>query len=546
MTASPMRKLAAFVIFILFVTPASSSPNIVVILTDDQEDTGSMLYMPKVHALLAEHGVTFINSFSNLSLCCPSRVSFLTGQAAHNHGIRTNDWMRGGGWQAFKEKEGNALPVWLEAAGYRTALIGKYLNGYGSGDLNEADVGESRGKRKVMHPNREAAGERQHKGKHGNQSRLGSWIAWLGTYFNIYSPDTKTTEPNPVRTPPAQPVHFEPMPTWVPDGWNLWYAFAGGDGYYDYQINQNGTLSNFGREPDAYSTDVIRDRSVKFIKDQAGSADPFFMLVAPKGVHGGGGGGKGISTPALRHVGLFKHVTLPDNPAFDEEDVSDKPLAVRRTERMGAETKDKIEQAYRSHLETLQAVDDLVEAIVDALQSAGKLEDTFIIFTSDNGFAYGDHRLFGKIDVYEGSIRVPLVIRGPGIPENQTRSQLVNNLDVVATIEELAGARPGLVPDGRALTPLFADANAPWRSALLVEGGHAQSSPARRFTAVRTETRKYVKHEDGFEELYDLKADPHELENKAGDPAYASDQAALSRIYDTLKACTGSGCWVTQ
>ena len=104
-------------------------------MTDDQDDTGSMAYMPKTLSLIAEHGVTFKNSFVNLPLCGPSRASFLTGQAAHNHGIRANSPLDAGGWEAFKSKEANALPVWLQAAGYKTALIGKYLNRYGQQGL---------------------------------------------------------------------------------------------------------------------------------------------------------------------------------------------------------------------------------------------------------------------------------------------------------------------------------------------------------------------------------------------------------------------------
>jgi hypothetical protein len=124
-----MRMFGAVLLVLSSTTLAAAAPNIVVIMTDDQEDTGSMAYMPKVHSLLAERGVTFTNSFVNVSLCCPSRASFLTGQAAHNHGIKSNK-LPSGGWQVFKDKEENALPVWLKAAGYKTALLGKYLNRY--------------------------------------------------------------------------------------------------------------------------------------------------------------------------------------------------------------------------------------------------------------------------------------------------------------------------------------------------------------------------------------------------------------------------------
>ena len=111
-------------------------------------------------------------------------------------------------------------------------------------------------------------------------------------------------------------------------------------------------------------------------------------------------------------------------------------------------------------------MDDLVAAVVAALKDTGKLEHTVVIYTSDNGFLFGDHRLVGKTAAYEGSIKVPLLMRGPGIPEDQTRDQLVSNLDVTATIVDLAGAKPGVPLDGKSLVPLFVSADAPWRSAL--------------------------------------------------------------------------------
>jgi arylsulfatase A-like enzyme len=482
-------------------TAALAKPNIVVILTDDQDDTGSMAYMPKVRSMIASQGITFTNSFVSFPTCSPSRASFFTGQSAHNHGIRSNSPDKGGGWETFKSKEESTLPVWLKRAGYKTALIGKYFNGYG---------------------------------------------------------EQKDAEP---------------------PGWDHWFAFARRAKYYKYKIDQDGRLEEYGRDPSDYSTDVLRDKAVDFIRKSSAEAEPFFLLVATKAPHRGGAKSD-AATPAPRDADLFAQVTLPNLPAFNEKDLSDKPPWVRRTPDLGPQAKEHFEAVYRSRLQALQAVDDLVEAIVNALRDAGKLEDTYIIYTSDNGFVYGEHRLRGKVNVYEGSIRVPLVIRGPDVPHDQTRNQLVNNLDVVATIEQRAGVTPGLVPDGRALTPLFVDANAPWRSAIPIEGGHelaseegrrgrksqaagageqswlewikqklrayglGSSGSGRLFYGVRTQTRKYVRYGDGFEELYDLEADPYELDNKAKDPGYASDLARLRGINDRLKSCTGDGCWV--
>jgi N-acetylglucosamine-6-sulfatase len=139
--------------------------------------------------------------------------------------------------------------------------------------------------------------------------------------------------------------------------------------------------------------------------------------------------------------------------AFNERDSSKK---VMRAPRLREETKAELEKNYRAELQSLQSVDDLVEAVVSALQSAGKLDDTVIVYTSDNGFLYGDHPLTGKAAPYEGSIKVPLIVRGPGIPQNETRDQLVaNNLDVAAAIGAFADAARSVAPDGRSLTPLF-------------------------------------------------------------------------------------------
>jgi arylsulfatase A-like enzyme len=482
-----MRLLCAIVLLLISATASLAAPNIVVIMTDDQDDTGSMAYMPKTLSLIAERGVTFKNSFVNLPLCGPSRASFLTGQAAHNHGIRANSPLDAGGWEAFKSKEANALPVWLQAAGYKTALIGKYLNRYGQQDL------------------------------------YGAWLGWFGSLINVEFKGTTIGNPR----------------DWVPPGWNLWYAFSGTrPKYYDYSINDNGKMLSFGRAPGDYSTDVLKERAVRFIQDQAASADPFFLFVAPKSVHAEGARAK----PSPQYQNVLDDVRLPESPAFNEKDLGRKAI---KAPRVGNATKEDLAKTYRAALQSLQSVDDLVAAVVAALKDAGKLDNTVVIYTSDNGFLFGDHRLVGKTAAYEGSIKVPLLMRGPGIPEDQTRDQLVSNLDVTATIVDLAGAKPGVPLDGKSLVPLFAGADAPWRSALLIESPVTSfEKKANRYAGVRTATKKYVRYEGGFEELFDLASDPYELENGVRDPAHAGDLSSLRGIHDTLRSCAGASCWV--
>jgi arylsulfatase A-like enzyme len=481
-----MRLIGALLLLLIFAGASHAAPNIIVIMTDDQEDTGSMGYMRKTLSLIADEGVTFKNSLVNVPLCAPSRASFLTGQAAHNHGIRANSPLDQGGWEAFKSKEENSLPVWLKAAGYKTALIGKYINRY------------------------------------GQQSVYGAWLAWLGSWINVEFKGTTVGNPR----------------DWVPPGWDLWYAFTGTRvRYYDYWINENGTILSFDHRTDDYSTDVLAERAVRFINDEAESQAPFFLFIAPKTVHAQGP----RAIPAQKYEQAFSDVHLPENPAFNERDVHRKAL---KAPTVGLKTKADLELSYRAELQSLQSVDDLVAAVVDALRDTNKLDNTVLIYTSDNGFLFGDHRLIGKTAAYEGSIKVPLLMRGPGIPERETRDQLVNNLDLTATILDLAGAKPGVPLDGKSLKPLFTDGEAPWRSSILIESPVTRfEKAANRYAGVRTATRKYVKYQSGFEELFDLAADPHELRNKARDPAYASDLATLRGLESTLKTCVGESCW---
>jgi N-acetylglucosamine-6-sulfatase len=482
-----MRLLCAIILLLASATAALAAPNFVVIMTDDQDDTGSMAYMPKTLSLIAKQGITFKNSFVDLPLCGPSRASFFTGQAAHTHGIRANSPLDAGGWEAFKSKEQNSIPVWLQGAGYKTALIGKYMNRY------------------------------------GQQSVYGAWLAWFGSLIGVEFKGVTIGNPR----------------DWVPPGWSLWYAFTGTRArYYDYTINDNGEMIDFGDAPADYSTDVLKARAARFIRDQSASKDPFFLYVAPKSVHVEGA----RAIPAPKYKDVLSDVQLPKGPAFNEKHIERKAL---KAPRVDSAAEQEMEKSYRAALRSLQSVDDLVADLVAALKDAGKLDNTVFIYTSDNGFLFGDHRLVGKTAAYEGSIRVPLLMRGPGIPADQTRDQLVNNLDVTATIVALAGAKPGLAFDGKSLVPLFDNANAPWRSALLIESPVTRfDKVTNRYAGVRTATKKYVRYEGGFEELFDLADDPYELKNEARDPDYAGDLSTLRVLQEKLRTCAGEDCWI--
>jgi arylsulfatase A-like enzyme len=322
----------------------------------------------------------------------------------------------------------------------------------------------------------------------------------------------------------------------VPSGWDLWYAFTGSRvRYYDYSINENGNILSFGDRPSDYSTDVLKDRAVRFVLDQSNTTNPFFLLIAPKAPHTEGSN----AIPSSKYLQTLQEARIPRTAASNE-------FARRRMAPGSYEPwKRDLESTYRAALQSLQSVDDLVEAVVNALQRAGKLHDTVIIYTSDNGFLFGDHMLIGKSEPYEGSIKVPLIMRGPGIPANETRRQLVNNLDVSATILDLARAAPGVALDGRSLAALFSDADLPWRRAILFEGSvNRFQNSGRRYVGLRTATRKYVKYASGKEKLFDLVIDPDELKNFARRPSYMDDLSALRSLHKKLTSCAGATCWI--
>ena len=197
---------------------------------------------------------------------------------------------------------------------------------------------------------------------------------------------------------------------------------------------------------------------------------------------------------------------------------------------------------YRAALESLLAVDQAVGRIVGALEQSGELANTIIVFTSDNGFLYGEHRIpLGKISVYEPSTRVPLIIRGPGVRAGLRLRQQVANIDLAPTILEAAGARAGLQTDGRSLWPLLRDPGVFWGRDLLHEGPAVDAFELK-FTALRTPRWLYARYLTGAEELYDLAQDPDELVNLRADPAAADIRAELRRRLEVLERCAADEC----
>jgi len=325
---------------------------------------------------------------------------------------------------------------------------------------------------------------------------------------------------------------------YVPPGWDEWDATTSDAAYFDFLMNRNGA-QRYYRGPDAYSTDVIRDLSIEFVQKMhaAATRTPFFLYISTIAPHF-------PSTIAPRHQGRFAEAQAPRVPSFNEEDVSDKPQWVRGKNPLTEDQIRQLDKLYKHRLQTMLAVDELVDQLVAELAASGELDHTYIFFTSDNGFQQGEHRFSkGKGVSYDESVRVPLLVRGPGVPAGVALDHLVSNVDLLPTWLELAGgtAPPGV--DGRSLAPLLrADAPPParWRQDLLIEFLETDSEEAPRFTALRTPRWSYAEYDRGEHELYDMRADPYELDNRA---AKAPDVVAtLARRLEMLRQCTAASC----
>lgn len=406
---------------------------------------------------------------------------------------------------------------------------------------------------------------------HNDSSTAATWLqasgyrtAFYGKYLNGYPGNEKT---------------------YIPPGWNEWASPSGGSPYseYDYQLNDNGRLVAYGHKASDYLTDVIAAKAESFVRKAGSDHVPFFLFLTPYAPHS-------PATPAPRHETLFAGARAPRPPSFNEADVSDKPEWVRTQPSMTRADEVALDGAYRKRLQSLQAVDEMVERLVTALSETGQLDRTYIFFTSDNGYHMGQHRLVqGKQAPYEEDIRVPLFVRGPGVSPASTLSHLAGNVDLAPTWAELAGAPIPSFVDGRSLVPLLHGASvdpAKFRRAFLIQHFTQQSevedlvdteaaakafetgevfkgtleppdtpqeisrpvpgaaTPMPEFHGLRTSSQTYVEYEGGERELYDLKSDPYQLENIASTVA-ASEPDSLSRLstmLHALVACEGDGC----
>ncbi|WP_172657280.1 sulfatase [Myxosarcina sp. GI1] len=441
-------------------------PNILFILTDDL-DTASVGYMPHLKSLLIDRGVSFSNYFVNVSLCCPSRATMLRGQYAHNTGVFTNHKLNGSFIYFYRRGlERSTIATWLQKQGYRTAYMGKYLNGY---------------------PRRASK-------------------------------------------------------TYVPPGWDEWDSPIYDTGYleYNYTLNENGNLVRYRNRPQDYSADVYTDKARKFITQSIKDKQPFFVFLSYFAPHQ-------PAIPAPRHRHLFSKESAPRIPSFNETDVSDKPKHIRNLPLLNRQQQNKIDRLYRQRLRSLQAVDEGLVKLINTLKINKQLDNTYIIFTSDNGFHLGQHRLPPeKETAYEEDIHLPLYLRGAGIPAGKIIDEIVGNIDLAPTIAKLAGANVPNFVDGRSLVELWRDNSrslASWRRVFLVE--HRQNKQMipmiPDYIGLRTSNCTYIEYDNGDRELYDLTRDPYQLQNiaKTTKPEVIKEYARRSL---GLRNCRGKIC----
>lgn len=341
----------------------------------------------------------------------------------------------------------------------------------------------------------------------------------------------------------------------IPPGYTEWYAAVhlSAYQYYGYLLNENGRLVTYGSRPEHYQADLYTAKAVDFIRRRgaaAASGRPFFLFVTYLAPHWGGPvepGDPGVRTavPAPRHKGIFAGEALPRSPAFNEGDMSDKPLSMRRRPRLTAIQVDEIRQSHQQRLEALLAVDEGVARIVTALRNAGILENTLLVYTSDNGWYQGQHRIPDeKILPYEPAVRVPLLIRGPGVTPGRTVSALVANVDLAPTIVALAGATARRTMDGRSLLPLLQGQSFwPTPRHVLVEDSRLGGA-ATVFWSIRQGRYVYTEYANGDRELYDLDQDSAQVASRHADRTYAGVRSSLAERLAAMKTCRGpTACW---
>ncbi|MDN5853534.1 MAG: sulfatase [Actinomycetia bacterium] len=452
----------------------SDRPNVLVFMVDDMRaDELSGPWMHQTRDLIQNAGVTFTNSFSPLPLCGPARASFLTGKYAHNTGIRLNNDPS----SAFNRlDDANALPVWLDDAGYNTAFLGKYINGYAPGSATNP-----------------------------------------GSY--------------------------------VPPGWDHWNASIGG-GTYNYRHtilsnNGNGTIDLKGK----YQTNAYAKRGSRLVSRLARKNEPFYFNLSFTAPHVGKPHDKkpsALKSPATapKKRGAYDDIITTPSGVPGEPCNEHLPRAVRSKKPITPKLQRKITEVRRQRAESLSSVDDAIARIMRSLRKSGELDNTYVIFTSDNGYFLGEFRQpIGKKLQYEPSLRTPTIMRGPGIGQGIERERAFTTIDFAPTIADMAGAVVGANVDGKSLLNTATGKPRPWLRPILTDTG-AWRNKRHYGVGVLMPGMFYGEYNEpgNPRELFDLGQDPDELHNLIGSARYRGRTREMSTLLDELRMCRGAEC----
>ena len=384
--------------------------------------------------------------------------------------------------------------------------------------------------------------------------RRGYRASMLGKYLNGYG--------NPTMTAAAAPI---------PPGWTDWNV-SNNSGYaeFNYLLNDNGAVHFYGGPtgacgttgtPDNYGVDVLNADARAFVERM--KRKPFVVEVATFAPHS-------PYTPAERNACDFAGLTAPRDPSFDAPNINP-PAWLAAHKPLGAGQIARIDASFRRRAQSVEAIDKLVADVEAKLAADHLTRNTYIVFSSDNGYHLGQHMLSrGKQTAFDTDIRVPLIVAGPGVPKGRTITQVTQNVDLYPTFVQLAGGKPRPSVEGHSLLPLLHPGRTRprWRTLALVEhrgltaandpdfedgrrGGNPTTYEAIRIAArhlpgfKRPVNAVYVEYKDAAHELeyYDINRDPFERDNVAN-RLKPGQRAVLHRLLVRLEHCHGArSCW---